>query len=104
MVVKDQSGKAMYRHGTIDSYIQAVGPVFMRSPFYEIELGREVQRFGEIAHVFSAYETRLSPNGPAIERGINSIQLTYTDGRWWIVNILWNAESDKYPLPKKFEP
>ncbi|GIV37270.1 MAG: hypothetical protein KatS3mg032_1649 [Cyclobacteriaceae bacterium] len=45
--------------------------------FYERELHRVTEQFGTITHVFSTYETRESENGPATNRGINSIQLFY---------------------------
>jgi hypothetical protein len=102
MIVKDQKGNPFYRYGTLDSYINTVEPVFDRSAFYEIEIGRTIDRFGEIAHVFSAFESRLTKNGTPIERGMNSIQLSYSKGRWWIVNIIWTTESRKNPLPKKY--
>ncbi len=102
MVIRDEKGNPHYRYGTVETYIKTVSPVFERSPFYEKEIGRTVERFGEIAHVFSAYETKLNPSGDPIERGMNSIQLTYTKGRWWIVNIIWTSESKKYPLPEKY--
>jgi hypothetical protein len=102
MVVKDHKGNPFYRNGTLESYIKTVGPVFANSAFYEVEIGRTVERFGEIAHVFSAFESRLTKTSRPIERGMNSIQLTYSKGRWWIVNVIWTSESSQYPLPEKY--
>ena len=37
-------------------------------------------------------------------RGINSIQL-YSDGaRWWILTVLWQAESPTNSLPSEYLP
>ena len=102
MVVKDEKGNPFYRYGTLESYIKTVGPVFARSSFYEREIGRTVERYGEIAHVFSAFESSLTKTGAPIERGMNSIQMTYSEGRWWIVNIIWTSESKRYPIPEKY--
>ncbi|GAB5519660.1 MAG: hypothetical protein RhofKO_19110 [Rhodothermales bacterium] len=47
--------------------------------FFEDEIHRETQRFGNIAHVWSTYAWRRTADGPVEGRGINSIQL-YHDG------------------------
>jgi hypothetical protein len=60
--------------------------------FWEAELWRETHRFGEMAHVLSAYETRASRHGEVLNRGVNSIQLFERDGRWWISAMLWRRE------------
>lgn len=35
-------------------------------------------------------------------RGINSIQLMNDGKRWWIVSLMWEAESDTLKLPAEF--
>lgn len=61
--------------------------------FYEVEIHRVIQRFGNIAQVFSTYEAwRDAEHTDFIKRGINSIQL-YNDGeRWRVVNMIWDDE------------
>jgi hypothetical protein len=87
---------------TVDDYIGRVTKPFNDAGFYETELARSSEGFGRIVHVFSTYESRHAPaDARPFQRGINSIQL-YNDGkRWWIVNLLWHAESDKQPLPER---
>lgn len=60
--------------------------------FWEGEIWRESRVFGDMAHVLSAYETRRTPEGDVINRGVNSIQLFYRDGRWWISAMIWRRE------------
>ncbi|MDB5756590.1 MAG: hypothetical protein JWR56_3018 [Massilia sp.] len=88
---------------TVDDYIARVTRPFNDAGFYEMELARGSDSFGQIVHVFSTYESRHAPgDAKPFQRGINSIQL-YNDGkRWWIVNLLWHAEGDKYPLPERY--
>src|SRR4051812_38420550 len=43
--------------------------------FFERELSRETQVYGDIAHVLSAYEIRSSGDGEVISRAMKSIQL-----------------------------
>ncbi len=69
-------------------------------PFYEVELKREVQRFGMIAHVWSTYGYSDRPGGPIQQRGINSIQCYWDGTRWWILGWIYDAEREGNPVPK----
>ena len=72
--------------------------------FYEKEIHRDMQRFGNIAHIFSTYESRIKVDGPIIARGINSIE-AYRDGkRWWIASAIWDEERKENPLPPQYLP
>ena len=57
--------------------------------FWEGELSREICEFGDIAHVLSTYEMRVSREGAFVARAVKSIQLYKRDGRWWISAMLW---------------
>jgi hypothetical protein len=72
--------------------------------FYEKEIHRITQRFGNIAHVFSTYESRLKAEGPVIARGINSIEAFWDGKRWWIASAIWDEERPDNPLPKQYLP
>jgi hypothetical protein len=87
----------------VEGYIARVQPYFEKNGFYEKEIARRTQQFGNIAHVFSAYESRYSPDEPhPFMRGINSIQLFYDGNRWWIVTIYWQHERAGNPIPEEF--
>jgi hypothetical protein len=60
--------------------------------FWESETQREVQDFGDVAHVLSEYETRQTRNGPPLCRAVKSIQLFRRDGRWWISAMIWRRD------------
>ena len=72
--------------------------------FSEREIHRVTERFGNIAHVWSTYESRRTPDGPVIARGINSIELFWDGQRWWIANAIWDQETPKRPIPKEYLP
>ena len=87
----------------IEGYIARVEPLIERQGFYEKEIARRVEQFGQIAHVWSAYESRHDPSdAEPFMRGINSIQLFNDGSRWWIVSIYWQHESALHPLPDKY--
>ena len=78
----------------LDDYAANTTPYFAANPFYEVEIGRRVELFGNIAHVWSAYEARTAPDDDTPERrGINSIQLFKDpDLGWRIVAMIWDNE------------
>lgn len=69
--------------------------------FSEREIGREVRIFGTIAQVFSAYAAFMPADvKQPTHRGINSLQLVFEGGRWWVFNMLWDDERPDNPLPE----
>ena len=87
----------------VEGYIARVEPIFEKEGFYEKEVARRVDQFGQIAHVWSTYESRHGPSEPEpFMRGINSIQLFNDGSRWWILSIYWQHESAQHPLPEKY--
>ncbi len=93
------------RYDTPDEYIESSGDWLIKNGFFENEIHREVQQFGNIAHVFSTYHCfHSSKDKKPFMRGINSIQLVYDGQRWWIVNIFWAQESEETPIPVEFLP
>lgn len=88
---------------TVDEYIERAGGFFEKEGFYEGEVARQTEQFGQIAHAFSTYESRHAPeDAKAFQRGINSIQLMNDGKRWWVVTIFWQGEDEKSPLPEKY--
>ena len=76
---------------------------FRHNSFYEAELARRIDRFGNIAHVFSAYESRHSPDDVnPFRRGINSVQLFNDGSRWYVLNVLWDNEREGLAIPQMY--
>ena len=46
----------------IEGFIARVEPFFKESGFYEKEIARRTEQFGNIAHVWSIYESRHDPD------------------------------------------
>lgn len=67
--------------------------------FHEREIMRSVQRFGAVAHVLSAYETKQSEQArEPFARGVNSIQLVREGGGWRVLSLFWDEEQSGQPL------
>lgn len=59
--------------------------------FYEFEVARRVDRFGDMAQVWSLYETRRNRTArEALGRGVNSIQLLRDQSGWKVLALLWD--------------
>jgi hypothetical protein len=72
--------------------------------FWEHEIFRVTQRFGNVAHVWSTYAWYDSETGPIKGRGINSIQLYFDGVRWWITAWIYDSERPDNPIPPAFLP
>jgi hypothetical protein len=90
----DEDGRPAMLSMGLEDYARNVAPFFAANAFYEVETSRRIDRFGNMAHVWSAYETRASPDDATPERsGINSIQLfNHPDLGWRIIHMIWDNE------------
>ncbi len=91
------------RVGAVEDYITRSAPYLESQGFFETEIARKTDTFGNIAHVFSTYDSRhKADDEKPFARGINSIQLLNDGKRWWIVTVFWQGEDEKNPLPEKY--
>ncbi len=101
---RNQAGVGGARYISADEYASMAAGPFEADGFFEVEIHRVEDQYGQIAHVFSTYESRRKPEDDPFDRGINSIQLLNDGSRWWIVNIFWLGETDDWPIPAKYLP
>lgn len=88
---------------TVEDFIRIVTPIYARGGgFWERDVAHTIDRFGNVAHVFTSYETRPAADGPVVARGINSVQLVRHQGRWWVANIAWDTERPGNPIPPEY--
>ena len=97
------TGEVVSRVRTPEDYIQGSAPLLEQNGFFEKEVSRRIEKFGNIAHIFSTYEARRkAEDEKPFMRGINSIQLMNDGKRWWIVTVFWQAEDATNPLPAEY--
>ncbi len=95
----DENGKA--ESHTLEAEYIPIG-LSPKKDFYEKELKRKVSKYGNIAQVWSAFEIRADPNTESNSRGLNSVQLHYENGRWWIDSWTCEMESEKSSVVTQF--
>jgi predicted metalloprotease with PDZ domain len=96
--------KKEFRKFSPEEYIKNNDPFFKKYSFTEKEISRTTNQFGNIAQVFTTYEFVAGTTPPMQQRGINSIELVNEKGRWWVMSISWEDETDVLPIPKQFLP
>ncbi len=101
-------GTAAQRILTVQDWIDAVAKRGSMV-FYEKQIHVRTETWAHMAHLWSTYETRTTPDGkpPAgkvLDRGINSIQAVYDGHSWQVIEILWQAELPADPVPAQYLP
>lgn len=100
---KAQDGSIRHRVQTPQEYQESSGAMLEQRGFFENEIQRVSETFGNVTHAFSTYESRAKREDPQpFARGINSIQLLNDGKRWWVVSILWDSERADNPIPAKY--
>jgi hypothetical protein len=90
---------AQYRERT-EKFLATLAP---GNGFYERGIAHRIETFGNIAQVWSTYESRRQPDDPTpFARGINSFQFVRQNNRWWVLTILWDAERADNPIPAQY--
>jgi hypothetical protein len=103
VITPAREGGFALRTMTVEDYISRNMSAFNTNGFYEREIARKTEAFGQLVHVFSTCELLRSPNdSKPFMRGINSIQLAFDGKRWWIANLVWRAEDAGLALPERY--
>ena len=99
----DDIGRPAMKMMSLEQYARDTSPFFAENAFHEVEIGRRIDLFGNVAHVWSAYEARRAPDDAEPERrGINSIQLVKTpEAGWRIMSMIWDNEREGVEIPEE---
>ncbi len=99
---KNPDGSVRLNLMNVDEFVKLGSDYFKTGAFYEKAIVNRAQTYGNMAQVFSSYESRRAPGEKPFARGINSIQLLNDGKRWWVLSILWDEEREGNPLPAEF--
>jgi len=93
-------GSGVLRNWSVEEYITAADSGLKANGFFERELGRKVERYGNVVHLMSAYDSKFTEaDARPFQRGVNSFQLWYNGTRWYVVSIYWEPETAANPIP-----
>ena len=85
---------------SLDDFLTLLKDPYYEQGYLEKEIHKVVDEYNGIAQVFQTFYGKDSEG--VEEKGINSYQLTYYSGRWWIVSLLWTIESKSVGVPTKY--
>ncbi|HEV2117645.1 MAG TPA: hypothetical protein VGR48_16545 [Terriglobales bacterium] len=100
--VSQKNGQVRQVIMTPDDYVHGAETYFQQHAFYESEIARHTEQFGNITHVFTTYASRHDLKSEPFERGINSVELINDGTRWRILTIAWDSERADNPIPAEF--
>ena len=99
-----KSGAIVAMITTHQEFVDDADGSLVKEGFTERELGRSIQRYGNVATVLSSYEGKNASTGKVITRGVNIFQLYFDGKRWWILSMVWDQESPQNPIPADLLP
>ncbi|HEX5234014.1 MAG TPA: hypothetical protein VFW25_01655 [Silvibacterium sp.] len=102
-LAKGPDGSLVPRTLTVDGWIAAVKK-HGSEVFYEKQIKYTSDVYGHMAQIWSTYETRSTPDGKALDRGINSIEAVKDGQEWKAEHILWEAERPGETVPEQYLP
>jgi hypothetical protein len=102
---ESKDGKNTAQSMTHQQFVDKAEAELGSSAFYEHEIHRITQRFGNAAHVFCTAELTAKLGGPAIGHSIDSLELFWDGQRWWITSVnIWPGDRPGRPLTPEFLP
>jgi hypothetical protein len=67
--------------------------------FYETLSRHETTSFGRLAHSYVVFEGTQYPDTARRQRGVDSIDLVFHEGRWWVASIVTDFELPQQRIP-----
>lgn len=101
----DEQGEYQILFNDVEGYVDTFRDYFKNNDLYEVDVNREIEEFGNMAHVLSTFESYNTPEeSTPYKQGLASIQL-YNDGeRWWVLSMYYKNENDQEKIPSKYLP
>jgi len=99
-----KSGAIVAMITTHQEFVDGTDASLVKDGFTERELGRQIQRYGNVATVLSSYEGKNASTGKVVTRGVNIFQLYFDGKRWWILSMVWDQETPANPIPPELLP
>lgn len=100
--IKLHGNQADARRMTVNEFVEVVKQSIGRDGHTEREIAERIESYGNMATVWSTYESGKTRNDPHAVRGVNSIQLMNDGKRWWITGAQWEHETPETPIPEKY--
>ncbi|MDT7832336.1 hypothetical protein RQM59_08090 [Flavobacteriaceae bacterium S356] len=100
-VVGEENGKRLHETMNLEAFTATLTDEYYSKGYFEIGKGQIIEEYNGIAQVIQSF---YGKDSEGIEGwGLGSYQLIYSEGRWWIANMIWTmSSSGKEGIPKKY--
>ncbi|GAB5399477.1 MAG: hypothetical protein Aureis2KO_10620 [Aureisphaera sp.] len=100
-VVGNEDGTFEHETMQLNTFLEMLTDEYYSNGYYETGTGEVIERFHGIAHVMQGFYGQDSEGTKGW--GVNSYQLIFSQGRWWIANMIWTMSEDEgEDIPKKY--
>ncbi len=105
VMVSGKNGEPAYKQISPEEYIATSGKLLEEKGFFESEISRKIERYGNLVHLWSTYEAReKETDTKPMMRGVNSIQFVKIGNSYKIASLIWQPEAANLPLPADYLP
>ena len=100
-VVGVEDDNFMHETISLNDYLIMLTDPYYTQGYFEQGTGFVEEEYNGIAHIMQSFEGIDSEEESG--KGVNSYQLVFSDGRWWIANTIWSMSAeDGKDIPKKY--
>ncbi|NVJ85635.1 MAG: hypothetical protein HWE15_04975 [Algoriphagus sp.] len=85
-----------------DDYLTGMEKMVKEDPpklLKELELSGKTQVFGHLAQHISSYGVYFNTTDSFAEKGVIAYQLVKLDGKWKVLSMIWDKETETRPIP-----
>ncbi|SDQ74816.1 hypothetical protein [Flagellimonas zhangzhouensis] len=100
-MVGQEDGEFMQETMGLDEFLATLTDEYYSNGYHEAGMGAIVEEYNGMAQVIQSFEGMDSENETG--KGVNSFQFVYSEGRWWIANMVWAMSYDNgKDIPRKY--
>lgn len=100
-VVGEEDGVAAHETMDLETFAEMLTDEYYSKGYYEGPTGSIVEEYNGIAQVIQSFSGIDSENQKGF--GVGSYQMIYSDGRWWIANMIWAMSKDEgKDIPERY--
>jgi hypothetical protein len=100
-VVGEENGKKLHETMGLSEFIKTLTDEYYSNGYFETGKGHIIEQYEGIAQVIQSFYGKDSEGEEAW--GVNSYQFIYSQGRWWIANMIWTISEDgEKGIPEKY--
>lgn len=100
-VVGKEDGKFLHETMNLNEFVETLTDTYYSLGYHEKATGEIIEEYNGIAQIIQSFEGLDSENERG--RGVGSYQLVYSDGRWWIANMVWTMSANNgEDIPGKY--